>query len=80
MESLTNYYLKLNKAKEDDTRKDATLFIQGARLFKSTDDISITFEEYIAAICRIVKVHEMKVVDILLINLNKSERKLNLKK
>jgi len=63
VESLTNYYLKINKEKEDDARKDATLFIQGARLFKSTDDISITFEEFIVAICRIVKVHGLKVVD-----------------
>ena len=63
VESLTNYYLKINKEKEDDARKDATLFIQGARLFKSTDDISITFEEFIVAICRIVKVHGLKVID-----------------
>ena len=32
-------------------------------VFKSTDDISITFEEFIVAICRIVKVHGLKVVD-----------------
>ena len=63
VESLTNYYLKINKEKEDEARKDATLFIQGARLFKSTDDISITFEEFIVAICRIVKIHGLKVVD-----------------
>ena len=63
IESLTNYYVKINKEKEDEARKDATLFIQGARLFKSTDDVSITFEEFIVAICRIVKVHGMKVID-----------------
>ena len=63
VESLTNYYLKINKEKEDEARKDATLFIQGARLFKSNDDISITFEEFIVAICRIVKIHGLKVVD-----------------
>ena len=63
VESLTNYYLKINKEKEEDAWKDATLFIQGARLFKSTDDISIIFEEFIVAICRIVKVHKMKVID-----------------
>ena len=63
IESLTMYYVKINKEKEDEARKDATLFIQGARLFKSTDDISITFEEFIVAICRIVKVHGLKVVD-----------------
>jgi hypothetical protein len=63
IESLTMYYVKINKEKEDEARKDATLFIQGARLFKSTDDVSITFEEFIVAICRIVKVHGMKVID-----------------
>ena len=63
VESLTNYYLKINKEKEDEARKDATLFIQGAILFKSTDDISITFEEFIVAICRIVKLHGMKIID-----------------
>ena len=63
IESLTNYYVKINKEKEDEARKDATLFIQGARLFKSTDDVSITFEEFIVAICRIVKVYGMKVID-----------------
>ena len=63
IESLTMYYVKINKEKEDEARKDATLFIQGARLFKSTDDVSITFEEFIVAIWRIVKVHGMKVID-----------------
>jgi hypothetical protein len=63
IESLANYYVKINKENIEDARKDATLFIQGARLFKSTDDVSITFEEYIVAICRIVKVHGMKVID-----------------
>lgn len=63
IESLTNYYVKINKEKEEEARKDATLFIQGARLFKSTDDVSITFEEFIVAICRIVKIHGMKVID-----------------
>ena len=32
-------------------------------MFKSTDDVSITFEEFIVAICRIVKIHGMKVID-----------------
>ena len=63
IESLTMYYVKINKEKEDEARKDALIFIQGARLFKSTDDVSITFEEFIVAICRIVKIHGMKVID-----------------
>ena len=63
IESLANYYVKINKENIDDARKDALLFIQGARLFKSTDDVSITFEEFIVAICRIVKIHGMKVID-----------------
>ena len=55
--------LTFSEESAEEARKDATLFIQGARLFKSTDDVSITFEEFIVAICRIVKVHGMKVID-----------------
>jgi len=63
VESLANYYTKINKETIEEARKDASIFIKEARLFKSTDDISITFEEFMVAICRIVKMHGMKVID-----------------
>ena len=79
VEYLTNYYLKINKEKEDEARKDATLLIKGARLFKWTDDISITFKEFIVAISRIVKIHRLKIIDDFINKFKKLRKKVETK-
>ena len=63
--NLTQFYMKINKETESEATKDAQSFISGAKLSKSSfeDNSSITFEEFIVAICRIVKIHGMKPVD-----------------
>jgi hypothetical protein len=79
VEYLTNYYLKINKEKEDEARKDTTLLIKGARLFKRTDDISITFKEFIVAISRIVKIHRLKIIDDFINKFKKLRKKVETK-
>ena len=63
--TLSAYYERINKESEADALKDAQSFISGAKMIKNAFEESpnITFEEFIVAICRIVKTHGMKVVD-----------------
>lgn len=63
--TLAAYYERINKESSEEALKDAQSFISGAKIIKNQFEESpnITFEEFIVAICRIVKIHGMKVVD-----------------
>ena len=65
--TLGAYYEKINKESNEEAMKDAQSFVIGAKIIKSTYEDSgsgnITFEEFIVAICRIVKAHGIKVID-----------------
>lgn len=63
--TLAAYYEKINKETNDEALKDSTSFISSAKLSKGQfeDSSSLTFEEFIVAICKIVKVNGMKIID-----------------
>lgn len=63
--TLAAYYERINKESNEEALKDAQSFISGAKMIKNAFEESpnITFEEFIVAICRIVKTHGMKVID-----------------
>lgn len=63
--SLSAYYEIINKESNEAAMNDAKLFIQGAKLIKNQfeENPSLTFEEFVIAICKIVKIHGMKVID-----------------
>lgn len=63
--TLSSFYEKLNKESIESATKDAQIFISRSRLIKSGSDESpsITFEEFIVSICKIIKNHGMKVID-----------------
>lgn len=64
-QTLSAYYERINKEQPEEASKDALTFITAAKLIggKSEDNQSISFEEFIVAICKIVKIHGMKVID-----------------
>lgn len=66
-ETLSLYYERINKETPEAALKDAQVFISNAKLIKSQfeDDRtqSLSFEEFIIAICKIVKIHGMKIID-----------------
>ena len=65
IEGLAGYYQKINKESMEESRKDATIFIQEAKMIKNQfEDVpTITFEEFVVAFCYILKYHGMKVID-----------------
>lgn len=62
---LASFYQVINGDTEEEAIKDAQLFITQAKLFKSEYESkpSLSFEEFVIAISKIVQNHGMKVVD-----------------
>lgn len=65
MQTLGAYYERINKESPESALKDAQSFISSAKLIKSQfeENQTLSFEEFIVAICKIVKYHGMKVID-----------------
>ena len=63
--TLAAFYEKINKEPSEDALKDAHSFITNAKLIKNQyeEAPTLTFEEFIVAICKIVKYNGIKVID-----------------
>jgi ankyrin repeat protein len=62
---LASLYQTINNESEDEALKDAQLFISLAKLYRNDYESkpTITFEEFIIAMAKIVQLHGMKVID-----------------
>ena len=76
--TLSVFYEVINQESTSEALKDAELFIQNAKLIKNPyeESSTITFEEFIIAICKIVQVHGLGVIDDLIERFKKMRNKI----
>ena len=76
--TLSVFYEVINQESTSEALKDAEIFIQNAKLIKNPyeESSTITFEEFIIAICKIVQVHGLGVIDDLIERFKKMRNKI----
>lgn len=62
--NLGDMYIRINEEPMDTAMKDASMFINHAKIIKTFgEDNVISYEEFILAICKIIQVHGIKPID-----------------